>query len=89
MGVLTIPEHPSPKYKGAPLITNRMKAEVHGEHGFEIEVSCGECLDVGADNDCHLCGGDGTYNSRFEVPWDTCKEIYKHMVAVAVEEVNE
>ena len=60
-----------------------MKAECIGEFSFTIPDHCGECLDVGADSDCPVCGGEIEYQRQVDVPWDTCKEIYKAMLAAA------
>ncbi|MCS9521570.1 hypothetical protein N1E65_12245 [Pseudomonas aeruginosa] len=64
-------------------VTSSMKAECIGEFSFYIRAACAECLDVGTDSDCHVCGGDIEYDQKIDVPWDTCKEIYKTMLAAA------
>ncbi|EMM6789410.1 hypothetical protein PX122_29890 [Pseudomonas aeruginosa] len=64
-------------------VTSSMKAECIGEFSFYIRAACAECLDVGTDSDCHVCGGDIEYDQKIDVPWDTCKEIYKAMLAAA------
>ncbi|MGC6958985.1 hypothetical protein ACP0JK_29085 [Pseudomonas aeruginosa] len=64
-------------------VTSSMKAECIGEFSFYIRAACAECLDAGTDSDCHVCGGDIEYDQKIEVPWDTCKEIYKAMLAAA------
>ncbi|MDX3923109.1 hypothetical protein QYP08_28740 [Pseudomonas aeruginosa] len=70
-----------PSDKGC--VTSSMKAECIGEFSFYIRAACAECLDVGTDSDCHVCGGDIEYDQKIDVPWDTCKEIYKTMLAAA------
>ncbi|HHK0427933.1 TPA: hypothetical protein ACQQIU_006166 [Pseudomonas aeruginosa] len=70
-----------PSDKGC--VTSSMKAECIGEFSFYIRAACAECLDVGTDSDCHVCGGDIEYDQKIDVPWDTCKEIYKAMLAAA------
>jgi hypothetical protein len=61
-----------------------MKADCIGEFSFETEEACPKCnlmLDEHYyDVEC-LCGGsdDGMYMQKRDVPWDTCKEIYKRM----------
>ncbi|HCF6212358.1 hypothetical protein IDX03_01675 [Pseudomonas aeruginosa] len=64
-------------------VTSSMKAECIGEFSFYIRAACAECLDAGTDSDCHVCGGDIEYDQKIDVPWDTCKEIYKAMLAAA------
>ncbi|EPF5011088.1 hypothetical protein ACSSFO_005592 [Pseudomonas aeruginosa] len=70
-----------PSDKGC--VTSSMKAECIGEFSFYIRAACAECLDVGTDSDCHVCGGDIEYDQKIDVPWYTCKEIYKTMLAAA------
>ncbi|MBF2991408.1 hypothetical protein HKT22_01090 [Pseudomonas aeruginosa] len=70
-----------PSDKGC--VTSSMKAECIGEFSFYIRAACAECLDAGTDSDCHVCGGDIEYDQKIDVPWDTCKEIYKAMLAAA------
>ena len=66
-----------------PVITNEMKAECMGEFEFTIEAECGECIDVGEDEDCEVCQGGIVYERKVTVPWTTCKEIYKRMTKCA------
>jgi hypothetical protein len=58
-----------------------MKAKCMGEFSFEQDDICPCCI-LGEDTDC-LCGGidDGIYQKKITVPWDTCKTIYKAMLA--------
>lgn len=64
-------------------ITTEMKAQCIGEFEFAIDVPCGECLVEGEDEDCEVCSGELTHQRSVEVPWDTCKEIYKRMAKFA------
>ena len=59
-----------PSLYGKPRITNQMKADCIGEFSFEIVDTIDE--DSGAE----------TFRD-VDVPWDTCKEIYKQMVMSA------
>nr|WP_286948314.1 DUF551 domain-containing protein [Pseudomonas sp. UBA6718] len=68
---------------GQGCVTSAMKAECIGDFSFGVTMSCGECVDIGADSDCPVCGGEVEYEQKITVPWDTCKEIYKGMLAAA------
>lgn len=68
---------------GRGSITNAMKAECIGEFSFTVPQHCMECLDVGADEDCEVCGGAVEYQQSITVPWDTCKAIYAKMLDAA------
>lgn len=66
-----------------PLITSEMKAECMGEFEITIDSECGECSDDGPDEDCEICRGNVIFKRKIPVPWDTCKQIYKRMAALA------
>lgn len=68
---------------GEPVITNEMKAECMGEFEISITQDCGRCLVEGLDENCEQCDGELVYQRIVTVPWDTCKEIYKAMSALA------
>lgn len=74
-----------PLLRGKPEITNNMKAQCHGEFTYDFEATCTACYYHGAQEDCEVCGGEITYTQKIEVPWDTVKDIYKSMAAVAME----
>lgn len=69
--------------KSVATITNEMKANCIGEFQFMLDVPCGECLIEGKDEDCEVCGGELTHSRSIDVPWDTCKDIYKRMAMFA------
>ena len=62
-------------------ITNEMKAKCIGEFSFAVDEPCPACF-LAQETGC-LCGGseDAIYSKQITVPWDTCKEIYKAMLA--------
>ena len=62
-----------------PEITNKMKAECHGEFSYTKVVSCEQCAIEGENESCDCCEGSGEYIKTFEIPWDSCKDIYKAM----------
>ena len=72
-----------------PLVTSAMKAECIGEFHFEVEQTCYSCYEIEKDPECEVCGGEANYMQKVTVPWDTCKEIYKRMAAVAAREVKQ
>lgn len=74
---------------GKPEVTSAMKAEHHGKHSFTKWSLCPKCalrLDQHYDGIECLCNEseDHTYMEKIEVPWDTCKEIYKGMAETAM-----
>lgn len=64
-------------------VTSEMKARCIGEFSFSIPDVCYECVAEGPDKDCYLCDGEIEIERSVEVPWDTCKEIYKRMAKYA------
>lgn len=81
MKTMTIPID---EINGRPKITNAMKAEHIGEYTVPITMGCTECDD--GDEKCPCCHGDGEYVYHAQVPWGTCKEIYKRMAISAARE---
>lgn len=73
-----------PLLRGKPEITNDMKAQCHGEFRFDIEETCTACYYNEPQKDCEVCAGEVHYIRSAEVPWDTMKDIYKSMAAVAM-----
>ena len=72
-------------------ISNRMKAENHGYHSFTITEPCPKCalhLDDHFDHVECLCDGDDEmeYEKEIDVPWNTCKSIYKAMLSTIEDE---
>lgn len=79
MKTMTIPVD---ERNGRPKITNAMKAEHIGEYRIPIELGC----NCDMDEKCPACHGTGEYTYWAQVPWDTCKEIYKRMATSAAAE---
>lgn len=63
---------------------NGAKAAMLGEFSFTMEVTCSACSCPcdGQAEDCEVCDGDGTYNQKITVPWETIKDIYAAAVAL-------
>lgn len=74
---------PIDQRSGLPMVTNQMKADCIGEFEFTIEAECTACFYDEPDSDCEVCQGGIQYERKVTVPWDTCKEIFKRMAAVA------
>lgn len=55
---------------------NGAKYLLIGEFSEEITLECSECLDVGSDELCEVCGGGITYQKIVPVEWTTIKAIY-------------
>ncbi len=66
-----------------PLMTNEMKAEHIGEYSVQFPVGCHEC-EENPEEICGACNGEGQYMQEINIPWDTCKRIYKAMYTTAV-----
>ena len=69
---------------GNPKVTNAMKCECMGEFSIEVVEGCCDYIPG-----CPVCGGDGYVERKHDIPWDTVKDIYKRMAAVAAEEPND
>lgn len=72
---------------GSPDISNAMKAKFIGEFSFTREVLCTH-EDSEHPEECPWCGGSGTFTEEIQVPWTTCKNIYKAMVREASREAS-
>lgn len=76
-----------------PKITNLMKSMCNGAFTILIDEPCPKCalhLDDHYDDVECLCGGNEEmqYQKEITVPWDKCKEIYKNMASIAIEEAK-
>lgn len=80
----------NPRYQFAfvqrPMVTSKMKAKCIGEFTIDVELVCTD--DVCGDN-CHICGGEGSYIYKVDVPWTTMKNIYKMMAKASASELAE
>ena len=77
MKTIEIPKDERYPDKNIPLITNEMKRECIGEFEWKEEV------------EFYTEDGDVEYVViTHTVPWDVCREIYKHMVRIASKETK-
>jgi len=81
--VMIVPADPRYPLEKRPLITNEMKADAIGEFSITVEESCSACYFHVPQDDCEVCQGEVEYTRTVQVPWDTCKEIYKRMTQSA------
>ena len=62
-------------------ITNQMKADCIGEFSVKVEKQCNRCVYL-EDTPCQCRDSeDGIFTDSYEIPWDTCKQIYKRMAS--------
>lgn len=55
-----------------------------GEFSESVTMPCPECDEVEtADNDCEYCYGDGDYEQRVPIDWNTIKRIHDVVVSVS------
>lgn len=59
---------------------NGAKALLSGEHSESIEQACAECDPDDPDEECEMCGGDGTYTQHVPISWSCIKLIYAQAV---------
>mgnify|MGYP006913918809 CR=1 FL=1 len=72
---------------GVPDVSNAMKAACIGEFSFKREITCTH-EDSEFPEECPWCGGRDTIVEEIQVPWTTCKNIYKAMVLEASREAS-
>lgn len=85
--VVIVPADPRYPIEKHPLITNRMKADTIGEFQIELDSTCSACYFGEPEENCEVCGGEIECTRKVDVPWETCKKIYKHMARIAADEM--
>lgn len=76
---------PSAKTKPVPVlaITPEMKIACLAEFHVEVVRTCPVCLEDDPELDCEICNGEYAYKDQIPIPWTTCKEIFRTMLAAA------
>lgn len=81
LGVATEPPRSPAGYVAMPrelTAENGAKALLIGEFFEELVIQCSECsnIDIGVQDNCHICDGRGEYSQTVPVQWSTIKDIY-------------